>query len=204
MTFQEEPNDREKTILVFCEQQQEKLTRALNKTYKEGKSIQRLDETQKRLKKLMPAKLALAQLMRAIKKRDYMMLSSDQVTEIDTIKPIVPEIVQYAEDVRELRAIQKGIFNMQFRKDSPDEERHNIFTLPQLPSRAGRNKTNSSTIDALDSRKNTRMIANKNVKIDGSPLRHSLEARKAKEYDEMKKEMQLMSDNKKGDRIINL
>jgi hypothetical protein len=52
------------------------------------------------------------------------------VTEIDTIKPIVPEIVQYAEDVRELRAIQKGIFNMQFRKDSPDEERHNIFTLP--------------------------------------------------------------------------
>jgi hypothetical protein len=48
------------------------------------------------------------------------------------------------------------------------------------------------------------MIANKNVKIDGSPLRHSLEARKAKEYDEMKKEMQLMSDNKKGDRIINL
>ena len=204
MTFQEEPNDREKTILVFCEQQQEKLTRALNKTYKEGKSIQRLDETHKRLKKLMPAKLALAQLMRAIKKRDYMMLSSDQVTEIDTIKPIVPEIVQYAEDVRELRAIQKGIFNMQFRKDSPDEERHNIFTLPQLPSRAGRNKTNSSTIDALDSRKNTRMIANKNVKIDGSPLRHSLEARKAKEYDEMKKEMQLMSDNKKGYRIINL
>lgn len=53
----------------------------------------------------MPAKLALAQIMRAIKKRDYMMLSSDQVTEIDTIKPIVPEIVQYADDIRELRAI---------------------------------------------------------------------------------------------------
>ena len=32
-----EPNDRERQILNFCEQQQEKLTRALNKTYKDGK-----------------------------------------------------------------------------------------------------------------------------------------------------------------------
>ena len=58
--FGEEPNEREKHLLAFCEQQQEKLKRALNKTYKEGKSIGKIDETQKRLKKLMPAKLALA------------------------------------------------------------------------------------------------------------------------------------------------
>ena len=69
--------------MTFCESQQEKLTRALNKTYKEGKSIGKIDETQKRLKKLMPAKLALAQIMRAIKKRDYMLLNSDTVPEID-------------------------------------------------------------------------------------------------------------------------
>ena len=40
-----EPNQREREILNFCEQQQEKLTRALNKTYKDGKSISRIDET---------------------------------------------------------------------------------------------------------------------------------------------------------------
>ena len=90
---QEEPNEREKQIMMFCESQQEKLTRALNKTYKEGKSIGKIDETQKRLKKLMPAKLALAQIMRAIKKRDYMVLNSDAVPEIEQIKPIVPDIV---------------------------------------------------------------------------------------------------------------
>jgi hypothetical protein len=69
------------------------LTRALNKTYKEGKQIARLDETHKRLKKLMPAKLAIAQILRAIKKRDYLLLQSDQIPEIDQIKPVVPEIV---------------------------------------------------------------------------------------------------------------
>ena len=42
---QEEPNEREKQIMMFCESQQEKLTRALNKTYKEGKSIGKIDET---------------------------------------------------------------------------------------------------------------------------------------------------------------
>ena len=78
-----EPNQREREILNFCEQQQEKLTRALNKTYKDGKSISRIDETQKRLKKLMPAKLAMAQIIRAIKKRDYLLLQSDQLPEID-------------------------------------------------------------------------------------------------------------------------
>ena len=43
--------------------------------------------------------------MRAIKKRDYMLLNSDAVPEIDQIKPIVPEISQYADDIREMRLI---------------------------------------------------------------------------------------------------
>ena len=59
------------------------MTRALNKTYKDGKAIGKIDETQKRLRKLMPAKLALAQIIRAIKKRDYMLLNSDAVPEIE-------------------------------------------------------------------------------------------------------------------------
>ena len=75
----------------------------------------------------MPAKLAMAQIIRAIKKRDYLLLQSDQLPEIDQIKPIVPEIVQFADDIKEIRALQKGIFSMQFRRDSPSED---MFVLP--------------------------------------------------------------------------
>ena len=83
----------------------------------------------------MPAKLALAQIMRAIKKRDYMLLNSDAVPEIDQIKQIVPEVTQYADDIREMRMIQKGIFAMQFKKDDTQEIDQPLFTLPQLPTR---------------------------------------------------------------------
>lgn len=44
-TNSEELSERERQILQFCEQQQEKLKRALNKTYKEGKAIGKIDET---------------------------------------------------------------------------------------------------------------------------------------------------------------
>jgi len=54
--------------------------------------------------------MALMAIIRAIKKRDYMLLTSDAVPEIDTIKPVVPEIADYADDIREMRSIQRGIF----------------------------------------------------------------------------------------------
>ena len=101
--YADELSDRERQILAFCENQSDKLTRALNKTYKEGKVVGKIDETQKRLKKILPAKLALAQIIRAIKKRDYMLLNSDAVPEIDQIKPVVPDIAQYADDIRDMR-----------------------------------------------------------------------------------------------------
>lgn len=59
----------------------------------------------------MPAKLALATIIRAIKKRDYLILTSESVPEIDQIKTVCPEIVQFADDIKEIRAIQKNIFN---------------------------------------------------------------------------------------------
>ena len=46
--------------MTFCESHVEKLKRALNKTYKDGKEIGKIDDTRKELKKIMPAKLALA------------------------------------------------------------------------------------------------------------------------------------------------
>ena len=119
----DEPNEREVQCLTFCEGQAEKLKRALNKTYKEGRAVNKIDDTRKELQKLMPAKLAIAQIIRAIKKRDYMLLNSDAVPEIDQIKPVVPEIIQFAEDIRGLRALQSCYNSMQKRKDSEDPER---------------------------------------------------------------------------------
>ena len=40
------------------------------------------------------------------------MLQSDQIPELDQIKPVVPEIMQFADDIRESRALQKDIFSM--------------------------------------------------------------------------------------------
>ena len=45
--------------------------------------------------KLGPARMALVTIVRAIKKRDYMLLGSDAVTEVDRIKPVAPDIAQY-------------------------------------------------------------------------------------------------------------
>lgn len=82
---------------------------------------------------------------------------------------------------------------MQFKRDSPDEERQNIFTLPQLPSRAGRNGPGQSTMQTLESHKNSRLMQGDSASLESSPVRHSLEGTKAKEYEEMKKEMLFMN-----------
>lgn len=82
---------------------------------------------------------------------------------------------------------------MQFKRDSPDEERQNIFTLPQLPSRAGRNGPGQSTMQTLESHKNSRLMQGDSASLEASPVRHSLEGTKAKEYEEMKKEMLFMN-----------
>ena len=58
-----------------------------------------------------------------------MLLNSDAVPEIDQIKTVIPEILQFAEDIRELRAIQSGFNSIQKRNDSADEERP-TFQLP--------------------------------------------------------------------------
>ena len=99
-----EYSEIESEILAFCEKHAEKAKRLLNKTYQDGKDIKNIDHTAKVLKRLTPAKLALAQIIRAIKKRDYMLLQSETVPEIEQIKHIAPEITQFQEDLRNLRA----------------------------------------------------------------------------------------------------
>jgi len=74
-------SDLEIEILDFCEKKSEVVKKQLNKLYKYGKGITKMEETTRKQKKLMPAKLALSQIIRAIKKRDYMLLGSDSVPE---------------------------------------------------------------------------------------------------------------------------
>lgn len=52
-----------------------------------------------------------------------MLLNSDAVPEIDQIKAAIPEIMQFADDIRELRAIQSGFNSIQKRNDTDDDER---------------------------------------------------------------------------------
>ena len=175
--FSDEPNEREQQCLTFCLGHVVKLKIALNKTYKEGKEIGKIDETRKELQKIMPAKLALAQIIRAIKKRDYMLLNSDAVPEIDQIKTVIPEILQFAEDIRELRAIQSGFNSIQKRNDSADEERP-TFQLPQLPSRNKGQRTNQSMMGTTnDSRKqkSRQTLASAESGKQKSPTRHSMD-----------------------------
>ena len=45
----DEPNEREMQCLAFCEKHQETIKKALNKTYKEGKAVSKIDDTRKEL-----------------------------------------------------------------------------------------------------------------------------------------------------------
>ena len=127
-----EQNDLETDLLSFCERELERTNNLLNRTYKDGKEIRNIDATRKELKMLMPAKLALSLLIRAIKKRDYMILQGDAIPEVDQIKPVALGITKYADDLRNLRAQQKRIFKRQFSKDSFEDR--SLLALPKLQS----------------------------------------------------------------------
>ena len=128
--FQTEQNEIEIDILEFCERELEKTNNQINRTYRDGKEISNIDMTRKALKTLMPAKLALSIVIRAIKRRDYMLLQADAVPEIDQIKAVAPGITRFADDLRNLRAQQKKIFKRQFSKESVEDK--SLLALPKL------------------------------------------------------------------------
>ena len=98
--MQKNMTDREFELLQFCEAQIQKITKALNRAYANEKSILKIDETKRKLKKLVPAKLALNQIIRAIKKRDYMGLTTENVNEVDQIKLVCPDIIKFHDDLK--------------------------------------------------------------------------------------------------------
>ena len=97
--------------------------------------------------KLGPARMALVTIVRAIKKRDYMLLGSDAVTEVDRIKPVAPDIAQYQTDLLELRKQQKGIFSRQFRSNVASDDERNFVTLPMLSGTQGSRRQDGRAID---------------------------------------------------------
>jgi hypothetical protein len=63
-----------------------------------------MDKANKKLCKLRTAKLAVAQIRRAIKKRDYMVLGGDHIPEIDAIKNEIYGVEDFRKDLLRLRA----------------------------------------------------------------------------------------------------
>jgi hypothetical protein len=63
-----------------------------------------MDKANKKLVKQRAAKQAIVSLIRAIKKRDYMLLKGENVPEIEIIKVEIPEIMEHKESLIRLRA----------------------------------------------------------------------------------------------------
>ena len=63
-----------------------------------------------------------------------MILQSENVTEIEQIRSVVPEIAKFADDLKKLRQMQKQIFSKQFQRFSLNDD--NYITLPALPNRS--------------------------------------------------------------------
>ena len=66
---------------------------------------------------------------------------------MDQIKPIIPEIVRYHQDLKQLRANQRKLFKTQTIQDLKDQQ----FTLPALPQNKFRD---SNLVDESDHTRN--------------------------------------------------
>lgn len=125
-------SSKEVELLEFCQKKAQVVKEKLNNLYTYGNGIDKIDQTAKEQKKLLPAKNALAKIIRAIKKRDYMILSSDQVTEVSQIIPIIPAMHQFHGVLVELREKQKILYKQQFR--TPDEQLEVERNFPLISS----------------------------------------------------------------------
>ena len=68
-----------------------------------------MDKANKKLVKQRAAKQAIVSLIRAIKKRDYMLLKGENVPEIEIIKVEIPEIMEHKESLIRLRAQEQYV-----------------------------------------------------------------------------------------------
>ena len=79
--------------------------------------------------------------------------------------------MQFADDLKEIRGLQKGIFSMKFRRESPSED---MFVLPKLPNN-GRNQADRRIISTMQlQEEQSRRLMTIKSDHDSSPVRHSM------------------------------
>ena len=101
-----EPVGKELEILEFCLKGISRVNEQLRLIYIHGngsEGVKDIDLTVRRQKRLLPAKNALNKIIRAIRKRDYMLLSSDEVHEVKDITPVLPKMESFHTELIQLR-----------------------------------------------------------------------------------------------------
>lgn len=93
-----------------------------------------MDKANKKLCKLRTAKLAVAQIRRAIKKRDYMVLGGDHIPEIDAIKNEIYGVEDFRKDLLRLRAQERIKFNCRFSTNLDQQSSDTLFVDRSLTS----------------------------------------------------------------------
>ena len=100
----------------------------------------------------------------------------------------MPEILKYAEDIRELRKLQKSIIQLQFRRESPSDD----IILPALAASTKskeyrKRKTDQSDFSQIGGDQN---LANSTSIADLSPVRSTMDFQKAsKIFEEIKQDL---------------
>ena len=102
------PPTEEKSVSAATETEMERLTRLLREAdsslrqqecqmVNEISNCMFLDRNLEKLPQLRKAKLAVSQILRAAKKDDFMLLSSDECPEIKDAKSFVPGLIEFTE-----------------------------------------------------------------------------------------------------------
>jgi hypothetical protein len=109
-----ELTSQEQAILEECEQAMLHVREQLSNIYLYSNGIKNVNNNRKVQNKYLPAQTALAKIIRAIKKRDYMLLMSDEVPEVNQIAPVWDNIQKHHADLKDLRQQHKKIHKLKF------------------------------------------------------------------------------------------
>lgn len=82
-------------LIAYLEKLIERLRKDLNTISQELYAVQNMAENEKRLPKLVAAKNAACSLLRAARRNDFMLLKSDNCSEVDIVRGEAQAITQF-------------------------------------------------------------------------------------------------------------